>query len=83
MAEIVHLHPITTLSETPESALEKAKEWGMDRCLILGFKEDNSVQFGGSFSEAGDILLLLELGKQYILGNHISTVNTNPDGVDQ
>jgi hypothetical protein len=80
MADIIPIHRIIRLPTVPAEMLEKAKDWGMDRCLVIGFHDDHSVSFGGSFSDSGDIVLLLELAKQYILNNHMDAVNANGEG---
>lgn len=67
MGELIQFSGITCVPEPPEGVLEKAKSWGMDRCLVLGFTEDNETRFGGSFSQLGDMLILLELAKRNLL----------------
>ena len=69
MAEIINLSGVNFLPETPKSVLQKAKKWGMKRCIVIGFDENERVIFGGSFSDAGDILMLLELAKKHLLEN--------------
>ena len=71
MADILPMQGITFAPETPESVLEKAKAWGMERCIILGFDEHGGLISGGSFCEAGDIVLLLEMAKKFIVENEI------------
>lgn len=45
--------------EPPESLLEKAKLWGMDKCVVIGTNENDELIFGGSFSGEADILFLV------------------------
>lgn len=69
MGNILEFTGLTSIKEPVDIVLEKAKLWGMDRCIILGFGEGAELIFGGSFSESGEILLLLELGKMEVLSN--------------
>jgi len=59
------------VTERPEAVLETAKGWDMERCIILGWKGDGTFCFGGSFSELGEIILLLRAGE-----HHLMTVNS-------
>lgn len=67
MTNILPFTGTTTVDQPPETVLERAKGWGMERCVILGYRPDGSVAFGGSFSDTGDILLLLELARQFVI----------------
>lgn len=58
---------ITCLPEPPTEFLEKAKAWGMERCLVIGFDENGNLMGGASFSELNDMIFLLELFKRNIL----------------
>ena len=64
---IVQFTGTTILPDTSESVLEKAKQWGLSKVMVVGLSEDNDLLFGGSFSEAGDMLLVLEWAKKAIL----------------
>ena len=64
---IVQFTGNTILPDTPENALEKAKQWGLSKVIIIGLSEDSDLLFGGSFSEAGDMILVLEWAKKAIL----------------
>lgn len=75
MAEILKYEGLTTLSEPAESVLEKAKGWGMDRCVIIGYRQDGSLAFGGNHAEAPEILMLLELAKKWLLENNFAREN--------
>ena len=72
MADILRFDGMTFLPESPESVLDKAKEWGMTRCMIVGSNENGDLVFGGSFADAGDMVLLLELAKKFVLDNNIA-----------
>ena len=67
MAEIVKFPGITIIPDDPVEALEKAKSWGMERVVIVGFDVAGSLMFGGSHSELAETLLLLELAKKRLL----------------
>lgn len=67
ITEINQSREYTTAKETPESFLEKAKDWDMDRCVVVGFDENGSLRCGASFSEIGEMLIMLELTKQRLL----------------
>lgn len=66
-ADILAFTGDTKIQDRPETVLEKAKGWGMERCIVLGWKEDGSFCFGGSFSELGEIVLLLRCGEQHLM----------------
>lgn len=63
MGEVLKFRGITTVDEPPESILEKAKGWGMTQCVVLGFDEHAGLKFGGSLSDAGQIMLMLEAAR--------------------
>ena len=67
MGDVVGFTGITTIDCSAEDALEKAKEWGMDSCVVAGFDKDNGFHFGGSTSDIARIVLILELAKKHIL----------------
>lgn len=69
MAEILKFTGITCIDEAPEDALEKAKAWGMTDCVILGLDDAGKLCFGGSTSDAGKIMLMLEAAKLEIIKN--------------
>lgn len=66
-AQIIPLGTVTCVDEPPDTLLEKAKAWGMDRCVVLGFDENGGFYFGGSFSNLAEIVLLLEAGKHRLM----------------
>lgn len=51
MGEVVPFTGITCVEEPPEQVLEKAKEWGLEKVVIVGLTADNELIVGGSFSE--------------------------------
>ncbi len=72
MTDIINFTGTTFLPEPPKSLLQKAKKWGMNRCIVIGFDENEQMIFGGSFAESGDILMLLELAKKHLLENQLA-----------
>jgi hypothetical protein len=68
MSEILKFTGLSRIPEKPEAILEKAKDWGMERCLVLGWKSENGkLVFGGSHCEVADLVLLLEAAKKALL----------------
>lgn len=74
MAEFLLFDGLTSLPESPESVLDKAKEWGMEKCIIVGYSPEGRMIFGGSFCEPGEIVLLLELAKKFVIDNEIMRI---------
>lgn len=72
MADVIPFTGLTYAKDDPEAILEKAKVWNMERCVIIGYDEKENMKFGGSFCEAGEILMLLELAKKFIIENHFA-----------
>jgi hypothetical protein len=67
MAEILAFTGITKLPDDPAVALDKAKAWDMERVVICGWTHTGKFVFGGSHSEVGEALLLLEICKRQIM----------------
>jgi hypothetical protein len=67
MTEVVNFTGITTVPERPETFLKKAEKWGLDRCLIAGWSDSGKFCFGASFSDVGELLILLEKAKRDLL----------------
>ena len=72
MAEIIKFSGLTSLPEPPKTLLQKAKKWGMKKCIVIGTDAEGKTIFGGSFSDAAEIVLLLELAKKFVLENDIA-----------
>jgi hypothetical protein len=68
MADILHFTGNTILPADPIEILEKAKAWGLERVVVLGWKEGGEFMFGGSHSEVAEANLLLDLGKRALIG---------------
>lgn len=75
MAEILQFTGMTTLDEPPPQLLEKAKAWGMTRCVVVGFDEQGELCFGGSFGDTACALLMLKLAERQLLDNSENAVN--------
>ena len=67
MADIVEFPGETIVSEPPVVFLERAKAWGMDRCIVVGLDETDKIHYGSSFADIGDMLIMIELFKREIL----------------
>lgn len=65
---VINFVGYTVIPIPPEELLEKAKGWGMVRCMVIGIDEDGDLAFGGSFSEISEMNLLLDRAKYDILG---------------
>lgn len=64
MGQVIEFTGATSVPEDPAITLERAKGWGLKSVVIIGFTPDDELQFGGSISDAPEILLLLELAKK-------------------
>lgn len=64
---VVPFTGITILPEAPETLLEKAKAWGLERVLVVGMTANGEFIMGGSHSEIAESVLLLELAKRDFL----------------
>jgi len=67
MGEVLPFEGLTTVEIPPAELLDKAKEWGMTKCLVIGVDVDGDLCFGGSFSDVPLINLLLDHAKLHIL----------------
>lgn len=65
---VIILDVATKLDIPPDRVLEGAKG-ELERCIVIGRKEDNSLYFASSITDAGKILWLLEKAKTALL-NH-------------
>lgn len=72
MSDVVKFPGNTTLPSDPATVLEQAKEWGMEHCVIIGMDSEQKLKFGGSTCDAGDILMLLELARKFVVDNHFA-----------
>lgn len=62
--EVVPFPGNTILPEAPNSILEKAKTWGLERCLVIGWDDNGEFIHGGSHCDIAGNILLLELAKK-------------------
>lgn len=69
MTNVINFTGETIVETDAERVLEAAKDWGMDQCVIMGMKPDGTPMYGGNTSDAGDILIMLEITKKFILEN--------------
>ena len=67
MGDVVAFNGITTADEPPESVLEKAKDWDMGHCLVIGCLPDGELIWGGSTSDMQLALTLLERARFRLL----------------
>lgn len=67
MGDILKFTGDTILDIPADELLDAAKTWGMVKCVVVGFNEDNELCFGGSTSDVPMINWLLDLAKQQIL----------------
>lgn len=74
-AEILSFTGMTCVDEPPEQLLEKAKAWGMERCVVVGFDEAGELCFGGSFGDTACALLMLKLAERQLLDNSVDARN--------
>lgn len=75
MTNLVIFDGITLMDEPFEQLLEKAKEWPINRCLVVGYDAEGAVLVGGSFSDIPEIVLLLEAAKRFF----IEDIKVNPN----
>lgn len=74
MGNIVQFPGNTCIPESAESFLNKAKEWEADSCIVIGLNKNEELLFGGNLSEVGEIILLLEMAKKFIVDNHFKII---------
>lgn len=67
MADIHKFPGLTKVDEPPAQALDKAKDWGADRLLIIGENADGELLFGGSTSDVPWIIYMLERAKAWTI----------------
>ncbi len=51
---------VTTVDFTPDFVLDKAREWDMEHCLVVGHTKDGELRFGATTCDVAEVLLLLE-----------------------
>jgi len=54
---------ITTNNTSPDSALEGAAEYGLERVVIVGFDHDGEFFFASSQGDSAEVLYFLERAK--------------------
>lgn len=63
MSKVIQFPGETCADWPADVVLEKAKDWGMEHCVVLGLDKDGKLQFGGSTSDSGTIMMMLEAAK--------------------
>lgn len=69
MGDVLRFRGITTVDEPIDGFLDKAKTWGMAKCIVIGLDDAGVLKFGGSLSEAGEIMIMLEAAKLDLIKN--------------
>ena len=65
-AEVVTFPGMTTLPLSVRTVLDAAPD-ELKIALVLGLQEDNSLYFAGTSSDLGEVLLLLERAKVFVV----------------
>ncbi len=65
-AELVKFPGTTTLPLSVRAVLDAAPD-ELKIALVLGLQEDNSLYFAGTSSDLGEVLLLLERAKVFVV----------------
>lgn len=66
-SNVVRLPGITKVDIPPSDALDLAKGWDMEHCVIVGHDVDGKLCFGGSTSDMEKIVTLLERAKHWVM----------------
>jgi FMN phosphatase YigB (HAD superfamily) len=66
---IINIGILTDSDDTPQNILEKAKEWGMKACVIIGEDENGKLRFGGSHNDPRLISWLLTQAQWFVQEN--------------
>jgi hypothetical protein len=67
MGDILHFNGIVRADTPVDDVFDKARGWGMTKCVVVGVNEDGELCFGGSTSDVALINLLLDQAKRIIL----------------
>ena len=67
LGAVIQIPAITVADGTPADVLELAKKWDMEHCIIIGHDPDGVLAFGGTTSDLGKILMLLERAKHWAI----------------
>ena len=68
---VVQFKGLTKVKIPPAELLEKAKDWEMDTCVVLGWTEDGELKFGGSFSNVAEIYYMLSVARHEMMDDTI------------
>lgn len=69
---------ITKADFTPVFLIDKARDWDMEHCLIVGQTHDGDLRFGATTSDTAEVLLLLERARINLMNE--LTERDNDDG---
>lgn len=67
MSDIIQLPVITTVDIPAGDALDKAKGWDMEHCVIVGHDTDGKLCVGGSTASLEKIITLLRRAEYWCL----------------
>lgn len=68
MNNVVTLTPLMTTLDIPvENVLDGAKEMELKKVLVIGINKDDELYAAASFSDAADMIWMMEKVKKYIL----------------
>lgn len=68
----------TKVDFTSEYLMDKARDWDMEHCLIVGQTADGDLRFGATTSDTAEVLLLLERARINLMNE--LTERDNDDG---
>lgn len=71
-SKVVIFPGMTTVPDTPENILEKAKDWGMRECLVIGFDQEDNLTIGGSTCDTRDLVFLLTRAMWFFQANEFA-----------
>lgn len=80
MNEVVKWRGLVYGAKNPADVLEKAKGWGMEGCLIVGFNAEGHFIWGSSLSEIDKMNLMLDLAKRELLRHVLALPNDKFSG---
>ena len=75
---VIEFPGMTKVDYTPAYLMEKAREWDMEHCLIVGCTKEGELKFGGTTCDTAKILLLLERARIVLMAD--LTVEDTGDG---
>lgn len=67
MGDVVGFPGVTTQPDLPNKILRAAIKAKLEKCIVIGREQNGGFWFSGNFSDAYEILWLLEVAKREIL----------------